>query len=553
MAVESTSIFKLRLSTIFDSVFPGGLEMIRSNIDKNIYVRDIVEKHGAVTQCNNVIGKFKAPEEEWTDEAGVKQKGTNCWICGELIQMGDQVCEHAIPIAQTILFWGLYQKDKPNPKRDFLDLEYGWAHRAPCNSVKGAKVFIKDTYKGKVVVDDAALKNFVQEIATAKGVKDSKWIASRVDAMAARYGKIAAKLNEAFGVSLLSGVASLKNPERYKDVFRAILFGPEVELSPEDVYKKQLDNLTQTLKTLQVDLGTVQEGVKTQAKAFVKDYLNNNNFIQYHAYLAFNAMNEIDSEVALAFAKDYFELALINDLHTFKPDTSGRVLSRVRETLGNLYSKKSSEFMKKYGNYEEKTEIIHYYFMTVRDRTFPSEEEIAAAPSTVRFLNKGAEQEVTSETESVTSSPSSLGPPSSLASSMFTARTKRAARILVDIKNTPFTKEEFESVEFTEDAPEDTGSISRSLSYENSSWGSPVSSSWESSGEESEYSTEAAAKALVQIKSEEPPTKKARIDKGGRRKTYRLTKKSKRKTFRNQASRRTSPGRQRRQSQPRTR
>ena len=113
-----------------------GRRMFGENIPTNKY-RNFYEPSTPTTQCNNIIGEFV--------------NGTPCYICGLPIVRqrndGDGLgpeCEHLLPIAQAILFLGLYgAKYTPeqvfyNPK--ILNLEYAWAHRT-CNQVKSDNVY----------------------------------------------------------------------------------------------------------------------------------------------------------------------------------------------------------------------------------------------------------------------------------------------------------------------------------------------------------------------------------------------------------------------------
>lgn len=113
-----------------------GRRMFGENLPTNKY-RNFYEPSNPTTQCNNIIGEFI--------------NGTPCYICGlPIVRQKDDgdglgpECEHILPIAQAILFLGLYgAKYKPeqvlyNPK--ILNLEYAWAHRT-CNQVKSDNVY----------------------------------------------------------------------------------------------------------------------------------------------------------------------------------------------------------------------------------------------------------------------------------------------------------------------------------------------------------------------------------------------------------------------------
>lgn len=113
-----------------------GRRIFGENIPANKY-RNFYESSTPTTQCNNIIKPF--------------ENNIPCYICGLPIfkqgEDGDGLgpeCEHILPIAQAILFLGVYgAKYKPdqifyNP--EILHFEYAWAHRT-CNQVKSDKVY----------------------------------------------------------------------------------------------------------------------------------------------------------------------------------------------------------------------------------------------------------------------------------------------------------------------------------------------------------------------------------------------------------------------------
>ena len=144
-------------------------------------LREFVERSTATTQCLNVIGDVS--------------NNTDCWICGGKIVLDDDYlkpeCEHVFPIAQAIMFTGLYEtelfkslEDK-NPTddtsaaaakkkravayREGLGIEYAWAHRI-CNQVKSNDHFI--TYQKAIdsfATEQGKITTFLNNIANAKG------------------------------------------------------------------------------------------------------------------------------------------------------------------------------------------------------------------------------------------------------------------------------------------------------------------------------------------------------------------------------------------------
>uniref|UniRef100_A0A6C0KQ61 Uncharacterized protein n=1 Tax=viral metagenome TaxID=1070528 RepID=A0A6C0KQ61_9ZZZZ len=124
-------------------------------------LRASVEHSKPTTQCNNIIGE---PD--------------NCWICGgEIIlnhkNLGPE-CEHVFPIAQALVFTGLYEhalfetlSDKyKDAYKTGLQLEYRWAHRI-CNQVKNDTHFI-DYKDNDFVIDREKIKDFINKLIDTK-------------------------------------------------------------------------------------------------------------------------------------------------------------------------------------------------------------------------------------------------------------------------------------------------------------------------------------------------------------------------------------------------
>ena len=126
-------------------------------------LRDFVEKSTPSTQCGNIIG---APDL--------------CWICGGDIgtdELGPE-CEHVFPIAQALVFTGLYEHNLfeqiteeeginlSNAYVSGLRKEYRWAHRI-CNQVKNDSHFI--TYEdSQFNIDNGRIEEFINDIITTK-------------------------------------------------------------------------------------------------------------------------------------------------------------------------------------------------------------------------------------------------------------------------------------------------------------------------------------------------------------------------------------------------
>jgi len=123
-------------------------------------VRDFFERSSPITQCDNVIGKAA---------------GQNCWICGGLVQIGvdnglQPECEHVFPIAQALVFTGLYESNffdslsdsVSHPYKKGLQMEYRWAHRI-CNQVKNDSHFIA-LNDGIFSIDNSKINTFLSKI-----------------------------------------------------------------------------------------------------------------------------------------------------------------------------------------------------------------------------------------------------------------------------------------------------------------------------------------------------------------------------------------------------
>ena len=126
-------------------------------------LRDFFERSTPSTQCGNIIG---APDI--------------CWICGGGIDTGElgPECEHVFPIAQALVFTGLYEhnlfeqiadeedKNLTDAYVSGLRKEYRWAHRI-CNQVKNDSHFI--TYnESEFDIDNGKIGEFINSIITTK-------------------------------------------------------------------------------------------------------------------------------------------------------------------------------------------------------------------------------------------------------------------------------------------------------------------------------------------------------------------------------------------------
>jgi len=138
-----------------------GEETVKCLQRNNRTLRDFLELSTPTTQCQNTIGTYD-----------------NCWICGGGISSGNfgPECEHVFPIAQALVFTGLYEhklfeqiSDNENLSDaaayiSGLKKEYKWAHKI-CNQVKNDSHFI--TYDGlNFNIDDEKIVVFINKIIT---------------------------------------------------------------------------------------------------------------------------------------------------------------------------------------------------------------------------------------------------------------------------------------------------------------------------------------------------------------------------------------------------
>lgn len=208
-------------------------------------IRGFLETTSAVTQCKNTIKNFTD-----IDERTGKQHA--CWICGFDIVPGDESlkpeCEHIFPIAQAVVFIGLYREEDVEYLRgrdpggdvkkikkawvDRLKSEYGWAHRV-CNQVKSDTHFIRLNPTADSVgisrwaVDEDKIRVFLKDILQEKkysgggakirgllakeGYTENSWLTKRTDDISKRCNEVLASIppvNE--NLALLAAMATLQ-------------------------------------------------------------------------------------------------------------------------------------------------------------------------------------------------------------------------------------------------------------------------------------------------------------------------------------------------------
>jgi hypothetical protein len=326
-------------------------------------IRGFLESTSAVTQCKNTIKNFTDIDER----TGKKHA---CWICGFDIVPGDESlkpeCEHIFPIAQAVVFIGLYREEDVeylrgrNPdenvnkiKKAWVDRikpEYGWAHRV-CNQVKSDTHFIRLNPSGDSVgtsrwmVDNAQIVIFLKDILREKkygdggrkiqallakaGYTEKAWLTERTTDIARRCTEVLSVIppvNE--NLALLAAMATLQyDIERSgcvsEDVPKTI---PSVQEAPplqvtndyaSGVYASFLDYAMNQVRP--VLTGFVSEkipGVRTSPE----DRMNRASAILLILNLDYTAKNELYNQIGAKFAglndKSMPEVVLLNELVT---------------------------------------------------------------------------------------------------------------------------------------------------------------------------------------------------------------------------------------------
>ena len=227
MASASTDPTQIDLGHLADIIFGNKLknELKELGIDTT---RAIYELSSPTTQCSVITG-IRDPN------------GQECYICGLLINDTKDgarpmypgltsECEHLLPIAQSIIFLGLYWAKAERDglfvqNNNILRLEYEWAHRT-CNQVKSDRSFIlfDDEYK----INIASIEKLLRDIFNNKrsdssafnaelhykygegrpGVAD--FIRARIDIVADRFQRICDYLNSFNAPRLLSLIGAAK-------------------------------------------------------------------------------------------------------------------------------------------------------------------------------------------------------------------------------------------------------------------------------------------------------------------------------------------------------
>lgn len=236
-------------------------------------IRGFLESTSAVSQCKNVIKNFTDIDERTGNPHA-------CWICGLDIIPGDESfkpeCEHIFPIAQAVIFIGLYREEDveflrsrtteniKDVKQKFVNRlkpEYGWAHRL-CNQVKSDTHFVELASVGdgsgtsRWTVSKDKITKFLQDILNenqygnrrkrlqeyirSAGKSIPTWLQERTTEIFNRCNEVLATIppvNE--NLALLASVASLKY-----DIERSGCVEEEVAPTPPTVRATEIPSVT---------------------------------------------------------------------------------------------------------------------------------------------------------------------------------------------------------------------------------------------------------------------------------------------------------------------
>lgn len=206
---------------IFKKDFLSEFERVKSDTTVQKEYRNIWEFGQSPTvQCNSTILDVMATQDN-----------KECWLCGGFIRETPEYprdprmpsCDHILPIAQAVMFLGLFKSENVMkavvgealgyipPAKDsalqkfreayaavrdseVINLEYGWSHLG-CNLVKNDAVFIRlhppSAAEGKVVweVDTDAIRTYLRTLRNSKYTETYRsnwsdvWIDNRVSVM----------------------------------------------------------------------------------------------------------------------------------------------------------------------------------------------------------------------------------------------------------------------------------------------------------------------------------------------------------------------------------
>jgi hypothetical protein len=224
------------LKALAEQVF--GTKVVEVLKEKKMTYRDIWETSSPTTQCGNTIG-------DAVDGVSV------CWLCGYVIDMSADAlrpeCEHVLPVGQALVFLDLYKHsvhkgDITKELENMLKLEYRWAHSV-CNRIKSDTNFLGFNNKGEPIILESVIRDYLTEIYSksddikglvGRGKVVNDWTKARLTDISKQLNGIIKFINnKTSGLLLLSGVASLFEPDNIASSLRDKITPEKVEVIPK--------------------------------------------------------------------------------------------------------------------------------------------------------------------------------------------------------------------------------------------------------------------------------------------------------------------------------
>jgi hypothetical protein len=324
------------------------VSQVISKLPEGAKSRNVYELSNPTTQCNRTILTFE------------QQKDKTCYICGLEIKPDSTEegfrpeCEHLLPIAQAVLFLGLYhtginyKQSFCNP--DILKLEYRWAHGC-CNQIKSDSSYIKYTksknVKSRYEVDTDGLNNllikiwnnnrsdsilFKNELHMEYNNDVSDFIKERIDEVKKPFIKIVTFLNNYEApefLFLLGAVKALEGPMApwAKELVGTANLEKQREIISEEEYKqfknKYIATLTKFINDNLKNWTTVEKNeLKTQSMS--------ENVIYYY-YTLYNTLSSEDKTkffsiyIPIVFRSNFYNIIVsVQSLLKLYKNTSER-------------------------------------------------------------------------------------------------------------------------------------------------------------------------------------------------------------------------------------
>lgn len=319
--------------------------------------RAIYELSSPTTQCSAITG-IRDPNK------------TPCYICGIDIDEGDKEikrgktinqgltseCEHILPIAQAILFLGLYWAKAPKnglfvPKANILKLEYAWAHRT-CNQVKSDNTYITiDKTTNKYIVKSDSINDLLvsiyknkredsvkfNQILKGKYDKITKFTDARIMPVTSKFQEICDYLNKFQAPELLTLVGAAQIMEgQLHPTAKTIL---DTDTS-EKYNTTGINMITKVAK-----LSDMFDNIKSETVSLVpptlptyRDMIISECDTNENIYLRFLASIPDD---LLKFAKPFLKITFLNRLTSQLQQDNKRQYVAVSKISANLLTKTS--------------------------------------------------------------------------------------------------------------------------------------------------------------------------------------------------------------------